>query len=90
LLEWRANDARLRPLLENNELLRGVGVLSGQLSELAGIGLEALVAIESGKKADAEWKARCMTRITLLKSPAAALTIVVTDPINRLVRSAAD
>jgi hexosaminidase len=90
LLAWRANHARLGPVLDNNELLSGVAALSDQLRDLAAVGLEALDAIQSGRKLGPQWKAHCMTRITKSKSTAAALTIVVTDPITRLIRSAAD
>ena len=58
LAAWRANDARLRPLMERSELLKEVAPVSEALSALAQAGLQALDAMETGKKAPAAWQER--------------------------------
>jgi hexosaminidase len=87
---WRANDALVKPILADNELLSGVAVLSANLSEAAGIGLEAMDAIQTGKKPSPEWKSNSVKRMETLKNPSAALTIVLAEPVNRLIAAAAN
>jgi hexosaminidase len=58
LAAWRGNDARLRPLAERSALVKEVGPVSEALAAVAQAGLEALDAIEAGKKVAVEWRAR--------------------------------
>ena len=58
LAAWRANDARLRPLMERSEILKELAPVSQALAALAQAGMEALDAMETGKKLPAAWQER--------------------------------
>jgi hexosaminidase len=90
LIVWRENDARLAPILKDNELLSGIDVLSRNTSELASIGLDSIRAIEAGTKQNSEWKLRNLSRIHSLQEPAAALIPAFSGVIAVLINTAAE
>jgi hexosaminidase len=55
---WAANDAKFQPLAEGNALLEEVKPLSKNLSELGGMGLQALDYLARGGPAPSAWLAR--------------------------------
>jgi hexosaminidase len=90
LILWHENDARIGPILKDNELLPGIEILSRNTSELAAIGLDSIRAIEAGSKQTSEWKSRNLGRIKSLEEPSAALMPAFSGVIAVLVNSASD
>jgi hexosaminidase len=90
LIVWRENDARIAPILQDNQLLSGVELLSRNTSELASMGLDSIRAIETGTKQNSDWKLRNLSRIKSLAEPSAALIPAFSGVISVLVNSAAE
>ena len=86
---WRANDARLEPLLQSSYLLKEDIPLSQSLSTLAGAGLEALDYRDRGEQAPADWSARQLAAIEEAKKAKADLLLMIAVPVQKLVESIA-
>ena len=88
---WRNNDAKLHPLLARSFLLQEVVPVSQNLSQVAGAGLAALDAIESGKPVTADWKTQQLGLIAAAGKPGpAAVLLMITGPVEKLVEAAAN
>jgi len=84
LVLWRDNDAKLEPVIARSPLLTGAQAASQTLTDVAKIGLEALDAIEGGRRLDAAWAARTKTRLTAAARPVAEVRIGVVPGIRML------
>ena len=87
--EWRDNDARLRPLLENNFLLKEAVPLSKDLSQTGAIGLAALRYIESRKPAPARWASEQKQVLDRIEKPQAEVSLAAARPVRILVQAVA-
>jgi hypothetical protein len=88
LQEWQGLDARLRPLLERNELLREAVPLVGEASALAAAGLEALSFLEQGVPApESWWKARAAL-LERERRPLTGLEVAYRPSVGRLMMAA--
>jgi hexosaminidase len=89
LARWRDNDAKLQPLLKNSDLTAELVPVSSTLTEVAGIGLEALDELEAHRAADLS---RLQTEEQTLESaekPQAVLRDMIVAPVGQLVRATA-
>ena len=86
---WRDNQTALIPQMQAHELLKEDIPLAGEVSALAGIGLEALDDLESGKPAPAAWASAQSAFLDEAAKPKAELTIAIVPSIQKLVDTAA-
>jgi len=89
LVLWRDNDAKVRPVIAQSPLLAGANAASQTLLDVARIGLEALDAIDSGRRLDAAWSARTKTRLAAAARPVAEVRIGIVPAVRRLAQMAA-
>jgi hexosaminidase len=89
LTEWRDNDGKLRPVLENSFLLREVIPLSEELSTLGGSGLAALDYLQKAEPARQPWRAQQITQLEAASMPKADLLLTVVTPVRQLVEATA-
>ncbi len=89
LLLWRDNDARLRPVLNSNFLLRELIPVSANVSRVAAVGLEALDAIAAKRKPADNIVAVWRSDLDAASKPEAELLISIVAPVRKLVEQAA-
>lgn len=92
LVKWQANDARLKPLLDNNAMLQEIAPVSAEVAKISGIGLQALGYVEDGKAAPAAWiseQRSYLSGIIKNRRPPAEVVIAIAEPVSRLVDRAA-
>jgi hexosaminidase len=88
LTEWRDNQARLAPVLENSALLAEDEELSANLAAMAQAGLEALDRLQNGPPRDPAWIAEKRALLDRAKQPKAELLLSVEPAIRKLIESA--
>ncbi len=91
LVALQANDAKVRPTLQKNALLEEIAPVSATVSKLAGIGIQALDYIQSGRPAPDAWVSEqraFITGITGNKKPQAEVAIAIAEPIGKLLDKA--
>jgi hexosaminidase len=88
LMLWRDNDIKLQPVIAHSPLLADAQPVSETLARVAAIGLEALDAIEAGKKLDAKWAAQAKTRLTAAARPVDEVRIAIVPAIQMLAEAA--
>ncbi|HVO13374.1 MAG TPA: family 20 glycosylhydrolase [Vicinamibacteria bacterium] len=89
LLEWQEIEARLRPLLESNELLRDAVPTAERASALASAGLEALGFLEQNVPAPAAWESERTSLLAAPRAPSSALEVGFRPGVQKLVKAAA-
>lgn len=85
LIQWQANEARLKPLLATEPALREYAPLSAQLSTIARLGLERLRLLEKGEAPSATWQAAALKQLTAAHVPAGQAQLAVVTGIRKLV-----
>jgi hexosaminidase len=90
LQHWRDNYARARPILIESALLQENTEISRALWALAGIGLQALDYIQSGKAAPADWTTQATAMLDKAAAPKGELLLSVVKPIRKLVEKASN
>ena len=89
LTAWRDNDARLQPAIQKSFLLAEIAPISQDLSRVGKIGLEALDAIETGKRPPDAWVAEQRAFLQEAKKARAELLLMAVTPVEKLVSQAA-
>ncbi len=85
---WKQNHTMLEPILEKSGLLADVSTQSQDLSAAAGVGLEALQYLKSGRTAPQDWVAKAQKILDRARQPKAQVEIAILPSIDRLVRAA--
>jgi hexosaminidase len=88
LVEWRDNDAELHTILGQSFLLRELLPVSQNLTRIAGAGLEALGAMETGHGLTAHAKKRQLAAIDEAEKPQAELLITIAPGVRALLEAA--
>ena len=88
LTAWRANDARLAPVLRDSALLAEAAPLSQDLAALAAAGLQALTTLEAGNHAPAGWVDQQLALAKGAAQPRAELLLSVVPPVRKLIEAA--
>jgi len=83
-LLWQANDTRLQLLLVLNPALAEYAPLSRQLAAVAGLVLERLGQLETGRAAAPAWLAAAKTTLDAAQAPAGQAELAVVRPARRL------
>ncbi len=85
LTHWRANDSAVQPILESSFLLQEAVPLSKDLAALSSAGLEALDALATAHKPDADWISRQHALLDSAAKPRAELLIMIVPSVRKLV-----
>lgn len=88
LTQWRDNDAKLRPLLQQSALLQENVPVSQNLAMLGAAGLQALDYLDKGQPEPDLWRTQQLAVIEQAKKPVAGLLLMVVAPVQQLVESA--
>lgn len=85
---WRANDAKLEPVLHDSYLLEEDIPVSQNLAMVAAAGLQALDYLDSRQPEPELWRAQQIAVLEVAKKPVAGLLLQVVAPIEQLVQAA--
>lgn len=88
LIEWRDNNAKLRPVLEESFLLKEIISLSEHVAWLAEVGLQALNYLESDQKPPQSWLESLSSLLDDPERPEYELAIMIIPAIRKLVEAA--
>src|SRR5262245_54547940 len=104
LTSWRANHNRFLTAAAGRPLLQAALPISADIEALAGIGLDAITAIERGRVPSAEWRDRAhalldrqaaaeqasasIVQVATMEQPPADLLISITPGVRKLVEAA--
>jgi hexosaminidase len=89
LIEWRDNDTELHPMLGRSFLLGELIPVSQDLARVAGVGLDALGAIETKRGLLAHAKARRLAIVDEAAKPRAELLIAIAPGVRALLEAVA-
>jgi hexosaminidase len=105
LASWRDNHDRFTAVARGNSRLDAALPISADIAVLAGIGLDAVAAIESGRAPDTDWRGRAkelldrqaaaekasesIIQVVTMQQPPADLLISITPGVRKLVEAAA-
>lgn len=87
LVLWRDNDAKLQPLLQRSFLTQYLEPVSRNLSQVAGIGLQALDDLQENRLVSAEVRQRNIIFLEASAKPQAVLLLMVAPSVERLVEA---
>jgi hexosaminidase len=88
LTVWKDNGQAMGQIVSGSVLLGEAAGLSGELTEMGAMGLEALGLIESGAKAPGAWVAEKKAALAAMKKPQAEVRFAICDAVGRLVEGA--
>jgi hypothetical protein len=86
---WRDNDAKLQPMLAGSELTAELSGLSKSVSQVAGIGLEALDDLKNHRAMTADVRERNLQVLKAAGKPKAVLVDKLVAPVELLVNASA-
>jgi len=87
LTQWRDNDARLHPLLEQSSLTQELTPLSQNLSQVAGIGLEALKDLQNNRAMSVDRREQALALLKKSEQPQAGLKNMIVPAVELLVEA---
>ena len=87
LMQWRYNDAKLHPMLQQSSLLQEDIPISQNLAMLGAAGLQALDYLDKGLPEPDLWKTQQLAVIDQAKKPIAGLLLQVAAPVQQLVEA---
>jgi hexosaminidase len=87
LLQIKENHQKLLPIINNSPILKEIEPLSKNLSELTGVGLEALKFIENKNNADTEWLGKANLVLERSLTPYGKVQIAIVSGIKKLVQA---
>jgi hexosaminidase len=89
LARWGTNQANLEPEESGSFLMKEVTALSTSLSQVSGIGSQALDAIDRHQQASEQWRKESWTVLDAAKKPQAQLLLMIVPSVEKLVQAAA-
>jgi hexosaminidase len=89
LTKWRDNDAKLQPTLGQSDLTAELSGLSQSVSQVAGIGLEALDDLKNHHAVSADAKEKNLQLLKDAEKPQAVLVDKLVAPVESLVNASA-
>jgi hypothetical protein len=90
LMLWRDNHQALLPIIKASPVLAEIESLSKDLSEISGIGLEALTFLEQNQTVAASWKDEKLEALRRAKEPRGQTELMVVSAIEKLVVAASE
>jgi hexosaminidase len=104
LTSWRDNHDRFTAVAKGNPQLQAALPISDEIATLAGIGLDAIAAVESGRPPNSDWRSRAkqlldrqaaaekasesIIQVVTMEQPPADLLISITPGVSELVEAA--
>ncbi len=88
LERWQANRAALAPVIDGSPMLAEIDGLSADLAAVAGLGLQALDALQNGGSLPQERVAEDVALLDRAAEPHAKMLLMVVPPIRDLVMAA--
>ncbi|HZP61927.1 MAG TPA: family 20 glycosylhydrolase [Terriglobales bacterium] len=89
LARWGTNQANLEPEESGSFLMKEVTSLSTSLSQVAGIGSQALDDIDRHQQASEQWRKESWTVLDAAKKPQAQLLLMIVPSVEKLLQAAA-
>ncbi|HEY6249343.1 MAG TPA: family 20 glycosylhydrolase [Candidatus Angelobacter sp.] len=89
LTEWRDNDQKLAPILQDSPLLKEIVPISRGLTYVASTGLQALDYLDHGGHAPGKWREQQLTLLSEAEKPQAELLNMMVPAVRRLVQASA-
>ncbi|MDZ7290934.1 MAG: family 20 glycosylhydrolase [candidate division KSB1 bacterium] len=90
LLLWKENHNALLKTIASSPALIEIESLSKDLSEIAGIGLEALALLENHQTESASWREEKLEALNRAKDPRGQAELMVVSAIEKLVAAASE
>jgi hexosaminidase len=90
LVEWRAAGLALGPMIDQSPALREARPLANNLSDIAQVGLEAMIHLAAGDAASTEWRDAQLAKLDEAAKPKAALEFAVISSVRELVIAAVE
>lgn len=87
LILWRNNHQKLVKVINGSPVLKEIESLSGDLSSVGMIGLEALKYLSMKQNPGADWCGQQLTKLGSAKLPRGQVELVVIKPIEAMVKS---
>lgn len=87
LVLWRDNDAKLQPLLQRSFLTQDLAPVSHNLSQVAGIGLQALDDLQQNRPVNADTRQRNIEFLQLAAKPQVVLLLMAAPSVELLVQA---
>jgi hexosaminidase len=88
LVRWRDNDAKLQPSLSDSELTQELAPVSQSLSQVAGVGLQALDDLKEHRAVSADARDKNLQLLKDAEKPQAVLLDMVAPSVEILVEAA--
>ncbi len=88
LARWQETANRLSPEFARSEILAEVVPLTGIVSRLSDMGLQALEFLQSAQKPSAEWRDQTAALIKIADMPQAEMLVAIAPPILKLIDAA--
>jgi hexosaminidase len=85
---WAANDARFKPLAQDNALLTEIKPLSADLSALGAAGLRVLDGLNGGVPLPGDWLSQETAEVTRMLRPNAEVTLAAARVVKILLDAA--
>jgi len=89
LTRWRDNDAKLQPTLKDSALTAELEALSASVSQVAGLGLQAVDDLQSHRTLGADAKTKKLAILKDAAKPRAVLLDKLVAPVELLVNASA-
>ncbi len=89
LIQWQANHGKLMVTIARSPVLAEVESLSEQLSQIAGVGIEAVGYIRDKQKAPADWEKKSLVTTEKAKEQGGRCELQVVTAIEELIQTAA-
>jgi hexosaminidase len=90
LTRWRDNDAKLQPTLKDSAVTAELGPLSESVSQVAGLGLQAIDDLQAHHTVSAEAKEKNLALLAEAAKPKAVLIDKLVAPVQLLVNATAN
>jgi hexosaminidase len=90
LVLWAANHSKLMPIIERSPVLREAESLSANLATIANLGLQAMKAIQTRKKAKEDWVYQALGITAKAREQGGRCDLQVVSGIESLIRKAGE
>lgn len=90
LRQWKENQSMLNGIIDSSPVLNEIRPLSGELSKVAGIGLEILKFHSESRKPDQNWLKEKAEELEKAKKPCAQVELMIVTPVEKLLNTLKD
>jgi hexosaminidase len=87
---WKSNHEKLKPIIDGSPVLKEIETLSGDLSRVAVIGIEAIGFILDSKNAGTQWLEESRKILKAAKEPRGHAELMIVTAVEKLVDAVSD